>query len=327
MLNRKMLSAALVAIGFLLCTAAPSAIAQQKWPDKTTRIIVPFPAGGSTDVVARIIAQRLAEKFGQSFVVENRPGAGGNIGTDAVAKSAPDGYTLAMSTSGPLANNKFLYRSMAYDPEKDLAPVILVGEIPLVFAAHPSVPANDLRELVELARKQPGKLNAGSPGNGTIGHLALERLKTVTRTDFVHVPFNGDAPAMIELVSGRIQVVSTPVTSYIKNIQAGKLKGLAMTSRTRFAQLPGVPTASELGIDLEASVWFALVGPTGMPRSVVEVLNQEVNAIIVTPETRAKLADFGAQAGGGPPERLGSLMVSEMAIWKRVIETSGVKLD
>lgn len=326
-MNRGLFSVVLALAGLVAYTAAPDAGAQQKWPDKATRIVVPFPAGGSSDVLARVIAQRLTEKFGQAFVVENRPGAGGNIGTDAVAKSAPDGYTLALSTSGPLANNKFLYKSMAYNPEKDLTPVILIGEIPLVIAANPAVPANNLREFVDLARKQPGKLNAGSPGNGTIGHLALELFKSVTGTDMVHVPFKGDAPAMTELLSGNIQIVAAPVTSYIKNIQAGKLKGLAMTSRSRFATLPEVPTALELGIDVEATVWFALVGPAGMPRSVVEALNREVNAIIASPETRAKLADFGAQAGGGAPERLGGLMVSEAAKWKRIIESSGARLD
>ena len=182
MTHHKVFSLVLVLAGALAFGAAQG---QTKWPEKPTRIIVPFPAGGSTDVVARIIAQRLTDRYGQSFVVENRPGAGGNIGTDAVAKAAPDGYTLAQSTSGPLANNKFLYKSMGYDPEKDLSPIILVGEIPLVIAANPGVPASNLREFVELARKQPGKLNAGSPGNGTIGHLALELLKTVTRIDFV----------------------------------------------------------------------------------------------------------------------------------------------
>jgi tripartite-type tricarboxylate transporter receptor subunit TctC len=324
MTHRRLYSLVLMLAGALAFGAAQG---QSKWPEKPTRIIVPFPAGGSTDVVARIIAQRLTDRYGQSFVVENRPGAGGNIGTDAVAKAAPDGYTLGLSTSGPLANNKFLYKSMGYDPEKDLSPVILVGEIPLVIAANPGVPAANLREFVELARKQPGKFNAGSPGNGTIGHLALELLKTVTKTEFVHVPFKGDAPAMTDLLAGNLQIVASPVTSYIKNIQAGKLKALAMTSRTRFATLPEVPTATELGIDLEAYVWFALVGPAGMPPAVVESLNREVNAIIAAPDMRAKLTDFGAQAGGGPPERLSGLIASEAAKWKRVIESAGVKID
>jgi tripartite-type tricarboxylate transporter receptor subunit TctC len=324
-MNRQAILAACAALFALAVSTA--AMAQQTWPAKPTRIVVPFPPGGSTDVVARLIAQRLVEKFNQPFLVENRPGAGGNIGTEAVAKSAADGYTLAMSTSGPLANNKFLYKNMGYDPEKDLAPVILIGEIPLVIAAHPSVPAKNLKEFVDLAHKQPGKLNAGSPGNGTIGHLALELLKSVAKIDMVHVPFKGDAPAMIELLSGNIQVVASPVTSYIKNVQAGKLRGLAMTSRTRFATLPDVPTALELGIDVEASVWFALVGPTGMPRVIVDGLNREVNAIVAAPETRARLTEFGAQAGGGAPERLGGLMASEAAKWKRIIQTSGAKMD
>ncbi len=309
------------------CLFPGSAFAQQTWPDKPTKIIVPFPAGGSTDVVARLIAQRLTQKFGQPFIVENRAGAGGNIGTDSVAKAAPDGYTLAMSTSGPLANNKFLYKSMGYDPVKDLAPIVLVGEIPLIIVANPGVPAKTLKEFVDLARSQPGKLNVGSPGNGTIGHLALELLKSETKVDLVHVPFKGDAPAMTDVLAGNIQAVVTPVTSYIKNVQAGKIKGLAMTSKTRFVSLMEVPTALEQGIELEASVWFALVGPAGMPRPVIEALNHEVNAILTAPETRERLEQFGAQAGGGAPERLGTLMASEAAKWKRVIESTGAKLD
>jgi tripartite-type tricarboxylate transporter receptor subunit TctC len=306
--------------------AASPAVAQN-WPEKATRIIVPFPAGGSTDVVARLIAQGLTGKFGQPVVVENRPGAGGNIGTDAVAKAAPDGYTIGMSTSGPLANNKFLYKSMPYDPEKDLAPIVLVGEIPLIIVANPGVPAKNLKEFVELARTQPGKLNVASPGNGTIGHLALELLKSVTKTNMVHVPYKGDAPAMADLLGGNVQAVATPVTSYIKNVQAGKLRGLAMTANARFPTLPDVPTTTELGIDVTASVWFALVGPAGTPKVAIDRINREVNAIISSPEGHEKLAQFGAVVAGGAPDRLGKLISADAAKWKRVIETSGIKLD
>jgi len=312
---------------FATCLIATGPATAQNWPEKPTRIIVPFPAGGSTDVIARLFAQRLAGKFGQPFVVENRPGAGGNVGTDAVAKAAADGYTVGISTSGPLANNKFLYKSMPYDPEKDLAPIVLVGEIPLIIVANPGVSAENLKGFVELARARPGKLNVGSPGNGTIGHLALELLKSVTKTSMVHVPYKGDAPAMTDLLGGNIQAVASPVTAYIKNVQAGKLRGLAMTSNARFPALPDVPTTVELGIDVQAGVWFALVGPTGMPKVAIDRINQEVNAFLSSPEGRAKLAEFGAVVAGGAPDRLGKLMSADAAKWKRVIETSGVKLD
>lgn len=326
MKTHRMLNAALALFAACGLVAAGPATAQN-WPERPARIIVPFPAGGSTDVIARLFAQRLTGKFGQPFVVENRPGAGGNVGTDAVAKAAADGYTVGLSTSGPLANNKFLYKNMPYDPEKDLAPIILVGEIPLIIVANPGVPAKNLKEFVDLARAQPGKLNVGSPGNGTIGHLALELLKSVTKTSMVHVPYKGDAPAMTDLLGGNIQAVASPVTSYIKNVQAGKLKGLAMTSNARFPMLPDVPTTAELGIDVEAGVWFALVGPTDMPKVAIERINQEVNAFLSSPEGRAKLAEFGAVVAGGAPDRLGKLMSADAAKWKRVIETSGVKLD
>lgn len=326
MKTHRILNAAVVL--FAACSlVAPSPATAQNWPEKATRIIVPFPAGGSTDVIARLFAQRLTGKFGQPFVVENRPGAGGNIGTDAVAKAAPDGYTIGMSTSGPLANNKVLYKNMPYDPEKDLVPIVLVGEIPLIIVANPGVPAKNLKEFVELARARPGKLNVGSPGNGTIGHLALELLKSVTKTNMVHVPYKGDAPAMADLLSGNVQAVATPVTSYIKNVQAGKLRGLAMASNARFATLPDVPTAAELGIDVTASVWFALVGPTGMPKLAIDRVNQEVNAIISSPDGRERLAQFGAVVAGGAPDRLGKLMSADAVKWKRVIEISGIRLD
>ena len=316
-----------VALALAVLAAAGGAFAQQPWPEKPVRIVVPFPPGGSADVLARLIGQRLGSAFGQSFVVENRAGAGGNVGTEVVVRSAPDGYTLGLSTSGPLVNNRFLYKSMSFDGTKDLAPIILVAEIPILFSANPSVPAKNLQEFVDLGRARPGQLNVGSPGNGTIGHLTLELLKSTAKVDFVHVPFKGDTPAMTEAMTGNVQAIATPVTPLIGPVKGGKLRGLAVTTRTRFAGLPDVPTATEQGIDIEASVWFALVGPTGLPRPIVEKANQEADRYLTSDEGRAKLADLGAQVVGGPPERLGQLMASEAAKWKRVIETSGAKLD
>ena len=224
-------------------------------------------------------------------------------------------------------NNRFLYKSMSFDGAKDLVPIILVAETPILFSANPAVPAKDLKEFVDLGRAKPGQLNVGSPGNGTIGHLTLELLKTTARVDFVHVPFKGDTPAMTELMAGNIQALATPVTPFIGAVKSGKLKGLAVTTRTRFAGLPDVPTAAEQGIDIEAAVWYALVGPAGLPRPIVEKANKEVDRYLASDEGRAKLADLGAQVIGGPPERLGQLMANEAAKWKRVIEASGAKLD
>jgi tripartite-type tricarboxylate transporter receptor subunit TctC len=313
-----------IAVALTVC--ATTAFAQE-WPARPVKIFNPFPAGGSSDILARLVAQGLSEKFGQQFVVENRAGAAGNVGTDAVAKAAPDGYTLGFSTSGPLANNKLLYKSMPYDPEKAFTPIILVAEIPLVIAANTGVPAKNLKDFVELARANPGKQGVGHPGNGTIGHLALELMKSVTRTDMLAVAYKGDIPAMTDLLGGAIQATSAPVSAFIANIQSGKLNALALTSKTRFSGLPNVPTAIEQGFDIEATVWNAMVAPVGTPKAVVDRINQEVNRIIASPEGRAKIAQFGAIPIGGAPERLAAQVAGDTAKWRRVIEAAKISLD
>lgn len=318
-------AAVIAAFGWSSAQAADEPVAS--YPSKPIRMVVPFAPGGSSDVVARYIAQKLTEKYGQQVVVDNRAGAAGNLGTDAVAKAAPDGYTLALTTSGPLANNKFLYKNMPFDAEKNLAPVVLVGEIPLIIAANSGLPAKDLKEMIALARAKPGSISIGSPGNGTIGHLALELIRSTARIDMIHVPYKGDTPAMTDLLAGTIQVLSAPITAFIPHVQAGKLRGLAVTSNKRFPALPEVPTAIEQGVNVEATVWFAVVGPAGMPKPYVDKLNGEINRVIASDEGRAKLAQFGAVTGGGPADRLGSMMRSEAAKWKQVIETANVKMD
>jgi tripartite-type tricarboxylate transporter receptor subunit TctC len=299
----------------------------QDWPAKPTRIVVPFPAGGPVDIIARLTAQQLTGKLGQAFVVENRPGAGGNIGTDLVAKSTPDGYTLVLSSSGPLANNRFLYKNMPFDAARDLTPIILIGEIPMIMVAHPQVPATNLKEFTELARSRPGQLNAASSGNGTISHLTLELFKSVAKVDLLHVPYKGGAPAMAEVLAGNVQVMFDPLTTHVKHVQAGNLRGLAVTTRTRFAGLPNVPTAIEQGVNIEASFWFALLGPAGLPRNVVDKVNQHVDAYLNSKEGTSKLAEFGGQVIGGAPARVTAMMESDSAKWKRIIESSGAKLD
>ena len=316
-----------IVIAMLLALPACGVAQAQDYPTKPVKVFVPFPAGGSADILARLISQGLSDKFGQQFVVENRAGAAGNLGTDALAKATPDGYTVGLSTSGPLANNKFLYKSMPYDPERAFAPIILVGEIPLVIVANPSVPAKNLKEFIELARANPGKNSVGHPGNGTIGHLALELMKANTKADLLAVPYKGDTPAMADLLGGTIQAIAAPVSAFIPNINAGKLVALAVTSRTRFQGLPNVPTALELGIDLDASVWFAMVAPAGTPKAIVDKVNQEANRIINSPEGRAKLAQFGAIPAGGAPDQLAAKVATDSAKWKRVIESANIRLD
>ncbi len=325
-IRRHVLEATLAVVAAVALAPATS-LAQGAWPNKPVRIIVPFPAGGSTDVIARQLAQHLGTTLGQQFVVENKAGAGGNIGTDAMAKAAPDGYTIGLSTSGPLANNKSLYKSMPYDSDKDLTPIALVGEIPLVIVSNPQVKAANLKEFLALARTDPKAISVGHPGNGTIGHLALESLKATAGVDLQSVPYKGDTPAMTDLLGGSIQAISAPVTAFIPNIQSGKLVALAVTSKKRFAGLPNVPTAQELGVNMEATVWFAIVGPVGMPKAIVDRLNQEINNYTSSPDGQARLNQFGMVEVRGGPELLGTLMRSEAAKWKQVVEAAKVTLN
>lgn len=310
------------------CSVSAPALAQGgRWPNKPVRLIVPFPAGGSTDLVARYIAQGLSEKLGQQFIVDNRAGAGGNIGTDAVAKAAPDGYTLGLSTSGPLVNNKFLYKSMPFDADKDLSPVALVCEIPLVIMGNPAVPAKNLKEFMQLVKAKPQSYSVGQPGNGTIGHLALEQLSLVSGTKLTMVPYRGDTPAMTDLLGGSIQALSAPITAFIPNLSAGKLSGLAVTSAARYPGLPNIPTAKEQGIDMVATVWFAVVGPAGVPPEIIKTLNTEINNIVGTSYGRAKLQQYGAVVNTGSPDLLRRMMNEDSKKWQKVISTAGVTIN
>lgn len=321
-----------VLLGILLlcgCSSLPllAIAADSAWPANPVHIVVPFPPGGSADIVARMIGQRLGEEFGQPFIVDNRPGAAGNIGTNMVVTSAPDGYTLGLTTSGPLITNRFVYKDMPFDGEKSLTPIALVGEIPLVFVVNPTVPANNLKEFIALARANPGKYSVGNSGKGMIGHLTVEFMQANSQINLLSVPYKGDNPAMVDLLGGTIQAISSPLTSFITNIKAGKLRALAVTSKHRFPGLPDVPTAVEQGINVEAAIVYAFVGPVGLPRAIVNKLNAEVNRIIESPEGRAKLAQYGAVPAHGTPEELGTLVKSEAAKWKQLIETAKVNLD
>ncbi len=303
------------------------AVAQADWPSKPVRIVVAFPPGGAADVTARALAIHLSSTFGQQFVVENRTGASGNIGTDAVAKSAPDGYTLGLSSTGPLANNKSLFKTMPFDAQKDLTPIALVGDIPIVIVANAANKATNLKELIEAAKANPSGFTAGHPGNGTIGHLAIELFKTSTGTSPQAVPYRGDAPAMADLLGGQIQTVFSPVTTFIPNIQADKLRALAIVSKKRYPSLPNVPTAIEQGFDLDVTAWFAIVGPAGLPKAMVSKLNQEINKYTNSAEGRAKVAQFGLVPANSSPEALAAFMSSETAKWKKVVEAAKISLE
>lgn len=317
---------ALAGLAFIQAGFAQPAAAQA-WPTKPVRFIVPFAPGGTTDILARILAERLSESLGQQFVVENRAGAGGNIGADLAAKAPADGYTILMSTPGPSAINQYIYSKMPYDTAKDLAPVALVATIPNVMVVHPAVPAKTVQEFVALAKAKPDSLNYGTPGPGSTAHLSTELFKTMTGTKLVHIPYKGSNPALMDLIGGQVQIMIDNLPSAIQFIRAGQLRALAVSSAQRSPALPDVPTIGESVPGYEASSWFCVVVPAGTPREVVAKLNAEINKALSLPQVKERFDALGATPGGGSPEDLGTFIAAEMVKWKKVAEISGAKLD
>jgi tripartite-type tricarboxylate transporter receptor subunit TctC len=312
----------------VLCAAFATGASAQGFPTKPIRIVVPFPAGGTTDVLARAAAQKLTETLGQPAVVDNRPGAGGNIGAELVAKSAPDGYTLLMGTVGTHAINPGLYPKLPYDHVKDFAPVILVAGVPNVLVVNPSLPVNSVQELVAYAKANPGKLNFASSGNGTSIHLSAELFKLMAGVQMTHVPYKGSAPALQDLVGGQVQLMFDNMPSSLALIKAGKLKALAVTSKERAPALPDVPTIAESGLPgYDASSWFGLLAPAGTPPPAIARLNGEIAKWLATPEAREKLLAQGANAAGGTPEDFARFIAAETAKWQKVVKESGAKVD
>jgi tripartite-type tricarboxylate transporter receptor subunit TctC len=310
--------------------AAPFAFAQStaNYPAKPVRLVVPFPAGGTTDILARAVAQKLSEAWGQQVIVDNRPGAGGNIGSDLVAKSKPDGYTLLMGTVGTHAINPSLYKNMPYDHVKDFAPVILVAGVPNVLVVNPSLPVHSVPELIAYAKANPGKLNFASSGNGTSIHLSGELFKAMTGVEMTHVPYKGSAPALTDLIGGQVQLMFDNLPSSLPFIKAGKLRALAVTSGARAAALPDLPTLAESGLPgFEASSWFGVLAPAGTPRDIVAKLNGAIAGWLASPEAKEKLLAQGAIAAGGAPEDFARHIGAETSKWAKVVKASGAHID
>ena len=325
-------SIALAAIG----SVAPSALwAQAAWPARPVKIVVPFAAGGTTDILARAMAPELAKAFGQSFIVENRAGAGGNIGAEAVAKSAPDGYTLLMGTVGTHGINRALYARLPYDPIKDFAPVTLVAGVPNVMEMNADrarqLGIQNVRDFIQYAKAHPGRLNMASSGNGTSIHLAGEMFKHMAGVFMTHVPYRGSGPAVMDLLGGNMDVMFDNLPSSIQHIKAGKLKALAVTSASRSAALPDVPTLAEAGgpalKGYEASSWFGLLAPAGTPPDIVARLQQECARALASPAVRDKLEAQGAIPGGSTPAEFARMIDDEHAKWAQVVKASGAKVD
>ncbi len=316
-----------VAIVGALTLFAGHANAQQ-WPNRVVKFVVPFAAGGTTDILGRLMAQRLSEEYGQQFVVENKAGAGGNIGADSVAKAAPDGYTFVVGTPGPHVINQFLYKNQPFDGAKDLAPVMVIARVPNLISVHPDVKARTLKELIELVKAQPGKLSYATAGIGGTGHVAMELLKSMTGIDIVHVPYRGSAPSLTDVVAGRVEVSSDNLPPVQPFVEAGKLRALAVTTTKRWPELPDVPTVAEAGVPgYEASAWFTIAAPAKTPREIIDKMNASMNKYISEPEMIAKMRKLGAEPFGGSADDMAKLIADETVKWKKVIDFAGLKPD
>jgi tripartite-type tricarboxylate transporter receptor subunit TctC len=327
----KLASILATALGaFCLAAAAqdPSTRSGQDYPSKPVHLIVPFAAGGGNDNVARLVGKRLAEGLGQPLVIDNRPGAGGALGAELAAKSAPDGYTLFLGGVGSHAINPNLNPRLAYDPIKDFAPVALLASAPLILVVHPSVPARSVPELVALARSRPGRLNYASNGNGSSSHLAAVMFDTTAGVDMVHVPYKGLSPALADLLSGEVQLMFSSVVAILPHVKAGKLRALAVTGARRLPLLPGTPTVSESGFPgYEASSWYGVLAPAGTPRPVVLKLNAEIAKALAQSEVKASLTGEGAQPIGGTPEEFAAYIRSENERLGKAIREARIRLE
>jgi tripartite-type tricarboxylate transporter receptor subunit TctC len=314
------------AAGLALLAYMPMAYAQSTpaYPVKSVRIVIPFGTGG-TNLMARWLAPKLSEAFGQTFVVDPRLGAGGNIGNELVAKSAPDGYTLSIAPPG-IVFSPFLYKRPGYDPLRDFTSIALLGSVPNVMAVHPSVPARTLQQVVALAKQQPKKLSYGSGGIGSTNHLAMEALKSMTKTDIVHVPYKGATLALVDVISGQVDITVVAVPSVAQYIQQGKLRGITTLSAKRAASLPDLPTAAEAGQpQFVMDNWYGFYGPAGLPRDIVERLSAEAVKVMRMPDTRERLGSQGFELFPGSPQELSALMKSEYARFGKIVKDAGIQ--
>ena len=313
-----------VGMMLLVCAAAIPGVNGQTYPTKPVRLILPFPPGGPSDILGRALSQKLSEQLGQQVIADNRPGAGGNLGLELTAKAPPDGYTLVLS-SPLVALSPSLYSKLNYRQD-ELAPISLVAIIQNVFLVHPSVPAKTLKELVQVARASPGKLNYGSGGVGTTTHLAPELFMSMTKTKMVHVPFKGSGLALLGLISGQVDVLVMAVPAAEQQVKAGKARALAIVSEKRATPLPNVPTAKEAGFDnFVVDIWYGILGPAGLPPALLTRLNSEINKALAAPDMQDRLVAAGIQPVGNTPEQFGQFIKSETVRFAQVIKEAGIK--
>jgi tripartite-type tricarboxylate transporter receptor subunit TctC len=305
---------------------APSAA--QDYPTKPIRMIVPFPPGGGTDLLSRVVTNKLSESLKQAIVIENKPGAGGNIGVDLAAKSAPDGYTIVMGQTSNMAVNATLYPKLPYDPLKDLTPVALVADSPILIVVSAESPYRSLADLIAAAKAKPETVTFASPGNGTVAHLSSEILQGAAGIKFQHIPYKGAAPAITDLLGGRVDLLMSSVPTLLGHVKGGKLRAIALTGPKRSAMLPETPTVAESGFPgFDANTWFGILVPAGTPDPIVRTLNKEINAALQAPEVREKIRTEGGDALGGTSDAFAGLLKSELEKWAKVVKSSGAKVD
>ena len=300
----------------------------QTWPAKPIRVMVPFPPGGGTDIIAREVTQKVAATTGWVFVIENRPGAGGNLGVDTAAKAPADGYTIVLGQTSNLAINPTLYANLPYNPQKDLAPIVLVARAPLVLVTGANTRFKTLADVVSVAKATPGAINFASPGNGTVAHLTGELFQKAAGVKFQHVPYKGAAQALADLLGGNVELYMSSVPTMLGQIKQGRVRALAVTSTKRTEDLPEIPTINESGYKgFDAVTWFGFLAPAGTPREVVARLNAEFNKALKEPEMRKKLAAEGADPVGGTPEQFAALIKDDIVRWGKVVKESGARID
>jgi tripartite-type tricarboxylate transporter receptor subunit TctC len=303
---------------------APALASAQAFPSKPVKIVVPFAAGGTTDVVARLLAQKLTEAWGQSVIVENKAGAGGNIGADFVAKAPADGYTMLMTSGSIVTANQYIYKNLTYDPARDLVPVTNVATGPLLVTVHPAVPVKDLKEFIAYAKANPKKVNFGSAGVGTQTHLAGENFAHAAGIDITHVPYKGESAALTDLIGGQIQMVAPNLGGAIQHIQQGKIRALAVTSKERAPQIPDVPAVSEIIPGFENAGWFGLMAPAGTPREVIDRVYRDSARILNSDDFKARLTQIGMMPVANTPAEFGAAIREESARWEKVVKDRGL---
>ena len=300
--------------------------AAQEWPARPVTMVVPFTSGTTSDVVARALMDHLSKAIGQPIVIDNRGGAGGNIGAGMVAKAKPDGYTILLATTGPAATNKLMYKTMSFDPQRDFASIVLVGKAPVIIVARPNGPANSLQGLIGYAKANPDKVTAGFPGNGTLGHITGKLLQERSGIKFAETQYRGSTPIITDLLGGHIDIAMDSMAAYVPQVQDGKLRALAIASSRRFAGLPDVPTASEAGLPgFEASVWYAMLAPTGTPEPVIAKLNAATNDFLKTAQAKELFEKLGIDVAGGTPNDLRTFVSSEIEKWAPIIKSANIE--